>query len=162
MYYKVFTHFVCIRYGDKSPKSVVARVFSIIWILLGLIIMAIFTANITSALTALSLQLEPSSLVGLKVGLPVLFLCVPKYNIALAWESVVREISTRYRSSQTLLFRLRLRTLSGMFVRDIGTGIFNITMPFHLMCFQLWPPQFQNGLEFSRNNERFSDWCREK
>ena len=31
--------------------------------------MAIFTANITSALTALSLQLEPSSLAGLKVGL---------------------------------------------------------------------------------------------
>ena len=32
--------------------------------------MAIFTANITSALTALSLQLEPSSLAGLNVGRP--------------------------------------------------------------------------------------------
>ena len=55
------------RYGDKAPKSIVARIFSIIWILLGLIIMAIFMANITSALTALSLQLEPTNLVGVKV-----------------------------------------------------------------------------------------------
>jgi len=55
------------RYGDKAPKSIVARIFSIIWILLGLIIMAIFMASITSALTAVSLQLEPSDLVGVKV-----------------------------------------------------------------------------------------------
>ena len=55
------------RYGDKAPKSVVARIFSIIWILLGLIITAIFMANITSALTAASLQLEPTDLVGVKV-----------------------------------------------------------------------------------------------
>ena len=55
------------RYGDKAPKSTVARIFSVFWILLGLIIMAIFMANITSALTALSLQLEPTDLVGLKV-----------------------------------------------------------------------------------------------
>ena len=55
------------RYGDKAPKSNVARIFSIIWILLGLIFTAIFMANITSALTALSLQLEPTDLVGFKV-----------------------------------------------------------------------------------------------
>ena len=57
----------CMRYGDKAPKSIVARIFSIFWILLGLIIMAIFIANITSALTALSMQLEPTDLVGVKV-----------------------------------------------------------------------------------------------
>jgi len=63
-----FISMTTVGYGDKSPKSVVARVFSIIWIMLGLIIMAIFMANITSALTALSLQLEPSSLVDVKVA----------------------------------------------------------------------------------------------
>ena len=62
------------RYGDKAPKSIVARIFAIIWILLGLIIMAIFMANITSALTALSLQLELTDLVGLKVC-PNIFCC---------------------------------------------------------------------------------------
>ena len=55
------------RYGDKAPKSIVARIFSIFWILLGLVIMAIFVANITSALTALSMQLEPTDLVDVKV-----------------------------------------------------------------------------------------------
>lgn len=54
-------------YGDKSPKSIVARIFSIIWIMMGLIVMAIFTASVTSALTAASLDLEPSNLEGYKV-----------------------------------------------------------------------------------------------
>ena len=65
----------CLRYGDKAPKSIVARIFSIIWILLGLVIMAIFMANITSALTAVSLQLEPTDLVGVKVGLNISCCC---------------------------------------------------------------------------------------
>ena len=60
-------HLPAHRYGDKAPKSILARVFSMIWIQLGLIIMAIFTANVTSTLTALSLELEPSDLVGKKV-----------------------------------------------------------------------------------------------
>jgi len=63
-----FISMTTVGYGDKAPKSVVARIFSIIWILLGLIIMAIFMANITSALTAASLQLEPTDLVGVKVA----------------------------------------------------------------------------------------------
>ena len=57
----------CNSYGDKSPKSIVARFFSIIWIMLGFIAMAIFTASVTSALTAASLEMKPSSLEGYKV-----------------------------------------------------------------------------------------------
>ena len=62
-------HFIylCNSYGDKSPKSIVARIFSIIWIMLGLIAMAIFTANVTSALTAASLEVKLNSLEGYKV-----------------------------------------------------------------------------------------------
>ena len=113
----LLTDFVCIRYGDKCPKSVVARVFSIIWILLGLIIMAIFTANITSALTALSLQPEPSSLVGAKVGL---ILCQLAGYVLLsvsknaAQESVMRRKSARYRSSQSLDSNAMRKSLRGM------------------------------------------------
>lgn len=51
-----------VGYGDKAPKSILARIFSVVWIQLSLIIMAVFTANVTSALTALSLHLEPTSL----------------------------------------------------------------------------------------------------
>jgi len=38
--------------------------------MLGLITMAIFTANVTSALTAVSLELTPNSLNGIKVSQP--------------------------------------------------------------------------------------------
>ena len=46
-----------------------ARIFSVVWILFGLIAMAIFMAYVTTALTALSLQLEPTSLCGVQVTL---------------------------------------------------------------------------------------------
>ena len=55
------------RYGDKTPKSVVGRIFSIIWIQSGLVIMAIFMAHITSALTVLNLEMGLGSLAGKKV-----------------------------------------------------------------------------------------------
>lgn len=55
------------RYGDKTPKSVVGRIFSIIWIQLGLVIMAIFMAHITTALTVLNLEMGLGSLAGKKV-----------------------------------------------------------------------------------------------
>ncbi|XP_078381083.1 uncharacterized protein LOC144663874 isoform X3 [Oculina patagonica] len=63
-----FISVTTVGYGDKVPKSIPGRIFSIIWILVGIINMTIFTANVTSALTALSLDLEPSSLVDLKVA----------------------------------------------------------------------------------------------
>ncbi|XP_022779218.1 uncharacterized protein LOC111320785 [Stylophora pistillata] len=55
-----FISMTTVGYGDKSPKSLPARIFSIVWILVGLIVMAIFTANVTTALTALTLETEPS------------------------------------------------------------------------------------------------------
>jgi len=79
--------------------------------------MAIFTANITSALTALSLQPEPSSLVGAKVGL---ILCQLAGYVLLsvsknaAQESVMRRKSARYRSSQSLDSNAMRKSLRGM------------------------------------------------
>ena len=68
------------RYGDKAPKSVLARIFSVIWIQFSLIIMAVFTANVTSALTALSLHLEPTSLDAVDVSADNLTLHYISYN----------------------------------------------------------------------------------
>ena len=64
-YYKLIPVSFCLRYGDKAPKSILARIFAIIWILLGVIIMQIFSSNITSALTTLSMK--PTYLEGVKV-----------------------------------------------------------------------------------------------
>ena len=46
------------RYGNKAPRSFGARVFAVVWIFFGLVIMAIFMANITTALTAASLEYD--------------------------------------------------------------------------------------------------------
>ena len=40
------------RYGDRSPKSALGRVFCILWIITGVIIISIFTALVTASLSA--------------------------------------------------------------------------------------------------------------
>jgi hypothetical protein len=47
-----------VRYGDKTPKSVFGRVFGVIWILVGLIIIAMFTATATNALTLINIGID--------------------------------------------------------------------------------------------------------
>ena len=66
IFFNVFM-FYCTSYGDKTPKSIFARVFAIFWILFGAIVMAIFTANVTSALIAHSLEMAQTKIAGLKV-----------------------------------------------------------------------------------------------
>ena len=44
------------RYGDRAPRSFIARIFAFIWVLIGLVIISIFTATVTTSLTALSLS----------------------------------------------------------------------------------------------------------
>lgn len=39
------------RYGDKTPRSFFGRLFGVLWILLGVIVVTMFTATVTSALT---------------------------------------------------------------------------------------------------------------
>ena len=55
------------RYGDKTPKSTIARVVSVVWILTGVICMAIFVAHITSVLTSFKLNHSAETIVGKKV-----------------------------------------------------------------------------------------------
>lgn len=45
------------RYGDRSPKSALGRVFCILWIITGVIIISIFTALVTASLSASTLQI---------------------------------------------------------------------------------------------------------
>ena len=40
------------RYGDRSPSSICGKCFGIIWILAGIIILSIFTAAVTTALSS--------------------------------------------------------------------------------------------------------------
>lgn len=46
------------RYGDRSPRGFVARIFAIIWVLVGLVITSIFTGVVTTSLTAITLSTD--------------------------------------------------------------------------------------------------------
>ena len=44
--------FYLIRYGDKTPKSFLGRLFGVIWILVGAMMLSLFTALSTNAVQA--------------------------------------------------------------------------------------------------------------
>ena len=54
------------RYGDKVPRSVVGRLFCVVWINVGLVILAIFMGMITASLFSNSLE-QISNLYGIPV-----------------------------------------------------------------------------------------------
>lgn len=51
-----FVSMTTVGYGDRYPKSVGGRLFAVLWILLGMCIISIFTATLTSSMTTLSLE----------------------------------------------------------------------------------------------------------
>lgn len=60
--------FILRRYGDKTPRSLIGRLFGVLWILLGLIVITMFTATVTSALTLSSSPQFSNSLEGQDVS----------------------------------------------------------------------------------------------
>lgn len=53
-----FVSMTTVGYGDKSPRSHVARMFALVWVLVGLVTISLFTASVTTALTALSFSTD--------------------------------------------------------------------------------------------------------
>ncbi|EDO49510.1 predicted protein [Nematostella vectensis] len=53
-----FVSMTTVGYGDRAPRSVLARTFAFVWVLIGLVIISIFTATVTTSLTAISLSNE--------------------------------------------------------------------------------------------------------
>lgn len=51
-----FISMTTVGYGDRCPRSVGGRLFAVLWILVGICVISIFTASLTSTLTTLSLQ----------------------------------------------------------------------------------------------------------
>lgn len=52
----VISAFFYFRYGDKTPKSLLARLFAIVWMVSGIILLSMFTAQVSSRLTAQELR----------------------------------------------------------------------------------------------------------
>ncbi|XP_073236529.1 uncharacterized protein [Porites lutea] len=55
-----------VGYGDKAPKSVIARLFSIVWIMVGLTVCSVLTATLTTALATAAVK--DVDLVGKKIA----------------------------------------------------------------------------------------------
>ncbi|CAH3015563.1 unnamed protein product [Porites evermanni] len=58
-----------VGYGDKTPRSLLARLFAIVWMVSGIILLSMFTAQVSSRLTAQELRSD-HHLFGKKVGVP--------------------------------------------------------------------------------------------
>ena len=63
-----FVSMTTVGYGDRAPKSFIARIFAIIWILLGITIFSMYTAVLTSALNTKSSVFEYKNFNNKKVG----------------------------------------------------------------------------------------------
>ncbi|XP_068679124.1 uncharacterized protein [Montipora foliosa] len=64
-----FVSMTTVGYGDKTPKFVFGRLFGVIWILFGLIVIAVFTATATSSLSISATDLAVVG--GRKIGVLV-------------------------------------------------------------------------------------------
>ena len=49
------------RYGDRTPKSDAAKVFAMIWILVGLVMFGLFSGAVTAALTVVVVNGGPTT-----------------------------------------------------------------------------------------------------
>ena len=49
-----------VGYGDKAPKSTQARIFAIIWIIIGIATFSLITATLTSVIVALNSTPPPT------------------------------------------------------------------------------------------------------
>ena len=48
----VFFLYFYIRYGDRSPRSLLARIYAAVWMIIGMVTLSTFTADVSSVLTA--------------------------------------------------------------------------------------------------------------
>ncbi|XP_022801144.1 uncharacterized protein LOC111338866 [Stylophora pistillata] len=62
-----FISMTTVGYGDRSPRSILARIFGIIWILTGLVVISILIGAIASSLTFITVD-KPVNLYGAKIG----------------------------------------------------------------------------------------------
>ena len=63
-----FVSMTSVGYGDRTPKSCIARIFAIIWMLLGITVFSMYTAILASALNSRTNMFESKDFVNKSVG----------------------------------------------------------------------------------------------
>ncbi|XP_078367059.1 uncharacterized protein LOC144651064 isoform X1 [Oculina patagonica] len=80
-----------VGYGDKSPKSVCARLFATAWMITGIVLLSMFTAQVSSRLTAEELKSE-DHLFSRTIGVPPGLYKSDYVDYKMAF-SIIKEIS---------------------------------------------------------------------
>jgi len=93
-----FVTMTTVGYGDIAPIGVPGRMFAIIWILTGLVIIAIFTSVITTSLTVVSLT-SGKKLYGSKVAA---LTDSSEYRMGVIRNADMKNLSTVYEISRTM------------------------------------------------------------
>lgn len=104
-------------YGDKVPRSVAGRLFGVVWINVGLVILAIFMGMITASLSSNSLE-QISNLYGMPVSIKNQYTFIKTVKIGyyicnlliLVRLSVVISVSSILRSEQSFVEKNCLKT----------------------------------------------------
>ncbi|XP_022782916.1 uncharacterized protein LOC111323754 [Stylophora pistillata] len=94
-----FVSMTTVGYGDRTPKSYLARFFGILWILIGLVLCSFFTATFTSALTSSSIK-QRESFLGVKVAV---IADSNAYDEALKHAANVKEYTDFYQMYKALM-----------------------------------------------------------
>lgn len=63
-----FISMTTVGYGDRSPRSILARLFAMFWVLTGLVLTSILMSSITNALTTVTFDTKMIKLYGTKVA----------------------------------------------------------------------------------------------
>ena len=68
-----YRFFVCSynRYGDRSPRSLLARMYAAVWMIIGMVTLSTFTADVSSVLTAREMMPQNSYLNRIVTILPI-------------------------------------------------------------------------------------------
>ena len=72
------------RYGDTTPRSLQARVYGLVWIVIGITILSVFTATVTTVLTQQSIG-SAKTLHGISVGFFYPQDCLTRFCISWWW-----------------------------------------------------------------------------
>lgn len=54
----MFVLFLVNRYGDRCPQSIPAKVFAVVWFLIGLVIFSLFIGSLTAVLTVTIVSMD--------------------------------------------------------------------------------------------------------
>ncbi|XP_073230539.1 uncharacterized protein [Porites lutea] len=151
-----FVTMATVGYGDKAPKSFLARLLSILWMFTGVAVMAYLTATMTTALTT-GIVTDHRKIVNTELGV---LTDSPGYMEGMKQGVIVKE----YGDLEALLTGLRRKEVEGVLLdvftasyifnkKDIDTDIFEqvtiLEYPFHIGLYMV-------------DYNRCLKWCIEK